>query len=393
MLLTLKVKLQPSEEQRKLLLDTMEQFNAACNRISVEAFSTKTYNKVKLQHILYKGIREEYHLSAQLTIRAIAKVVNSYHSTRAAMWERNKIHRALGEPVEVLRQLEFREHGAIVYDQRILSYKGIDKASITTLDGRIIVPMLMGAYAKVDKKRIKGQADLIYVKGEFYLCIVVDVPEESPITPEGYLGVDLGIVNIATTSDGVRYTGEACDKTRTKYSKLKAGLQSTGTKSAKRRLRIISGRERRFKTSINHKVSKEIVQDAKDTKRAIVIEDLTYIRSRTTVRHEQRERHSKWAFGQLRRFIEYKAKIAGVLVELIDARNTSRTCSECGYVDKNNRHGQVFKCLACGHEENADLNAAKNIAAEGRSQSAYSGLPFGNERKLNRKPRTSVLGS
>ncbi|WP_174591798.1 RNA-guided endonuclease InsQ/TnpB family protein [Methanocella conradii] len=342
MLLILKAKLQPCEEQRRSLLKTMERFNAACNYISKAAFSSKTYNKVKLQRRLYYDIRKKYGLSAQLAIRAISKVVESYKV------ERNTLH-------------EFDEHGAIVYDQRILSFVGLDKVSLNTVDGRLIIPMLIGAYAKLDERRIKGQADLIYVKGEFYLCIVVDVPEESPITPEGYLGVDLGVVNIATTSDGVRYTGEACDKTRTKYCRLKAGLQSTWTKSAKRRLRIISGRERRFKTSINHKISKEIVQAAKGTKRAIVLEDLTYIRSRTTVRHEQRERYSKWAFDQLRSFIEYKAKIAGVLVELIDGRNTSRQCSECGYIDKSNRHGQVFKCLACGHEENADLNAAKNI--------------------------------
>ena len=342
MLLTLKVKLQPTEEQRRSLLKTMERFNAACNYISKAAYASKTYNKVKLQHLLYYDVRTEYGLSAQLAIRAISKVVESY-----------KVERAVPH--------EFGEHGAIVYDQRILSFIGLDKASLNTVDGRIIIPMLVGAYAKLDERRIKGQADLLYVKGEFYLCIVVDVPEESPLTPEGYLGVDLGIINIATTSDGVKYSGESCDKTRTKYGRLKAGLQSCGTKDSKKRLKIISGRERRFKTSMNHKVSKEIVQSAQGTKRAIVLEDLAYIRSRITVRHEQRERHSKWAFDQLRKFIEYKAKMAGILVELIDGRNTSRTCSECGYVDKNNRHGQVFKCLACGHEENADLNAAKNI--------------------------------
>lgn len=279
-------------------------------------------------------------MSAQLAIRAISKVVESYKVERAVLHE-------------------FDEHGAIVYDQRILSFIGLDKASLNTVDGRIIIPMLVGSYAKLDERRIKGQADLICVNGEFYLCIVVDVPEESPLTPEGFLGVDLGIVSIASTSDGIKYTGESCDKTRTRYSRLKAGLQSCGTKDAKKRLKIVSGREHRFKTNINHNISKAIVQTAKDTKRAIVLEDLTYIRSRTTVRHGQRERYAKWAFDQLRSFIEYKAKIAGVPVVLVDGRNTSRTCSDCGYVDKNNRHGQVFKCLACGHEENADINAAK----------------------------------
>ena len=218
LLLTLKVKLQPTQEQRESLFRTMERFNAACNRISKAAFSSKIYNKVKLQHFLYYDIRKDYGLSAQLAIRAIAKVVESYKVERAVLHE-------------------FDEHGAIVYDQRILSLIGLDKASFNNVDGRIIIPMLMGAYAKVDERRIKGQADLIYVKGEFYLCIVVDVPEESPITPEGYLGVDLGIVNIASTSDGVKYTGESCDKTRTRYSKLKAGLQSCGTKDSKKRLK------------------------------------------------------------------------------------------------------------------------------------------------------------
>jgi len=373
MLLTLKVKLQPTMGQRKLLLDTMESFNAACNRISAEAFSTRTFNKVKLQHSLYKNIREEYHLSAQLAIRAISKVVESYKSTRAGIWERNKMHRALGEPIEVPEQIEFRKHGAVVYDPRILSFKGLDQASITTLEGRIIVPMLMGAYAKLEERRIKGQADLVYVDDEFYLCIVVDVPEKPPLTPEGYLGVDLGIVNIATTSDGIVYTGKDCDKTRQKYTTLKAGLQSCGSKRAKRTLKRISRKERRFKTNVNHRISKELVQVAKDTNRGIVLEDLTGIRSRTTVlprariakqnssRHEQRDRHSKWAFKQLRSFIEYKAAIAGIFVKLVDPAYTSQQCSECGYIDKNNRHGQEFYCLACGHTENADTNAAKNI--------------------------------
>ncbi|WP_217423071.1 transposase [Methanocella conradii] len=266
MLLTLKAKLQPTEEQGRSLLKTMERFNAACNSISKVAFSSKTYNKFKLQRLLYYDIRREYGLSAQLAIRAISKVVESYKVERAVLHE-------------------FDEHGAIVYDQRILSFIGLDKASLNTVDGRIIIPMLVGSYAKLDERRIKGQADLIYVKGEFYLCIVVDVPEESPLTPEGFLGVDLGIVNIASTSDGIKYTGESCDKTRTRYSRLKAGLQSCGTKDAKKRLKIVSGREHRFKTNITHNISKAIVQTAKDTKRAIVLEDLTYIRSRTTVRH------------------------------------------------------------------------------------------------------------
>jgi predicted transposase len=184
MLLTLKVKLQPTQEQRQKLLRTMETFNQACDDISKIAIESKTFNKYRLQHQHYYRIREQYKLPAQLAIRAISKVVESYRV------ERRHYH-------------AFDPHGAIVYDQRIMGFKGLDKVSLSTLEGRVVVPLLIGGYAKLDQRRIQGQADLLYIKDEFYLCLVVEQSEAPPLTPEGYLGVDLGIVNLATTSDGV----------------------------------------------------------------------------------------------------------------------------------------------------------------------------------------------
>jgi predicted transposase len=97
MLLTLKVKLNPTDEQRRNLLNTMETFNAACDTISREAYSSKTFNKIKLQHLLYYRVRERSKLPAQLAIRAISKVVESYRTERR-------------------RRHLFDPHGAIVYD-------------------------------------------------------------------------------------------------------------------------------------------------------------------------------------------------------------------------------------------------------------------------------------
>ncbi|MDP2900189.1 MAG: transposase [Candidatus Bathyarchaeota archaeon] len=343
MLLTVKVKLQPTEEQRQRLLGTMETFNRACDDISRTAYESKTYNKYKLQHNLYYRIREQYLLPAQLAIRAISKVVESYKT------ERSHLHL-------------FKPHGTIVYDQRLLSFKGLEKASLVTLEGRVVVPILVGGYAKLEQRRIRGQADLLYVKDEFYLCLVVEQPEEPPLTPEGYLGVDFGIVNLATTSDGVSYSGEKVESVRAHYTGLKAELQHVGTESAKRHLRKPSGREARFKRQTNHIISKELVVVAKDTMRALALEDLKGMRSQATVRHGQRGRHGKWAFGQLRAFVEYKAKVAGVPVLMVDPRDTSRRCSACGCAERLNRISQSeFKCRVCGHAENADFNAAKNI--------------------------------
>ncbi|MCX6654937.1 MAG: transposase, partial [Candidatus Bathyarchaeota archaeon] len=274
---------------------------------------------------------------------------------------------------------------------RIMSFKGLEKVSLATLEGRVVVPLLAGGYAKLDQRRIRGQADLLLIKGEFYLCLVAEQPEEPPLTPEGYLGVDLGIVKLATSSDGVSYSGDEVESVRAHYAGLKGELQRVGTESAKKHLRKLSGRERRFKRQTNHVISKELVVVAKGTRRAIVLEDLRGIRSRVTVRCEQRDRHGKWAFNQLRAFIEYKARVAGVPVLLVDPRDTSRRCSECGHVEKRSRVSQsLFRCRVCGFMEDADLNAARNIRWRAGVNQPIVVCPDGN---LNYKPTPLGVGS
>jgi IS605 OrfB family transposase len=344
MLLTVKSKLITTEEQKSSLLETMEKFNEACDYISEFAYKNRVFGKIIIQKNLYYNIREQFSLSAQMAIRAIGKVTESYKIDKSCMHE-------------------FEKHGAIVYDPRILTFKTADKITILTLKGRIEVSIKYGGYRELDYNRVQGQADLIYKNGVFYLMIVVELPDADPIDVDGTIGVDLGITNLATTSDGKVYSGKKCNDVRAKYAKIKAILQKIGTWNAKKHLKKISGRERRFKKDVNHCISKELVNSAKDTNCSIALEDLTGIRERTTVRKAQRDKHSKWAFSELRSFIEYKAKLLGVLVVLVDPRNTSRQCSVCGYTSKNNRKSQSdFVCCECGHAENADYNASKNIA-------------------------------
>lgn len=155
---TLMVKLDTSEEQHKALLETMHRFNEACNSIAETAFSIRSANKVRLQKIVYRDIREKFGLSAQLTIRAIAKVAEAY--------KRDKTIKP-----------EFRPDGAVVYDQRILSWKGLESVSILSLQGRLKVPVRIGEYQQGRKDRVRGQADLILRNGIFYLAVVVEAPE------------------------------------------------------------------------------------------------------------------------------------------------------------------------------------------------------------------------
>lgn len=175
--------------------------------------------------------------------------------------------------------------------------------------------------------------------------------------------MDLGIKNIAADSDGNTYSGGKVNGLRGRHARLRAKLQSKGTQSAKRLLKKRRRKESRFAADVNHTISKRLVAKAKGTGRGIALEDLSGIRDRVTVRKAQRRSHHSWSFHQLRSFVTYKAKLAGVLVVLVDPRNTSRTCPECGTIDKRNRPTRdLFCCVSCGRAGPADTIAAGNIA-------------------------------
>lgn len=343
MKLTVKVKLLPTPKQKASLVKTIMVFNDACNYISKIAWQNNKFGQVALHHLCYREVRDKFKLSAQMTVRAIGKVKESYR-------------------VDKKTQPGFKKHSALVYDQRILSFRGLDTVSILSLDGRFKIPIVFGSYAKLEQRRIRGQADLLYRKGNLYLCLCIELPDGTPIDLKGTLGVDLGIVNIATTSDGQIFSGKTANKVRQRMTKIKSALQKRGSKSAKRHLKKLSGQEREFKRNINHTISKKIVQIAKDTQQAIALENLKGFR--VTVRKEQREQFGKWAFHELRKFIEYKAKLSGIPVHLVNPKNTSRTCSQCGHIAKANRITQSeFTCIQCGFSLNADINGAINIAS------------------------------
>ena len=178
------------------------------------------------------------------------------------------------------------------------------------------------------------------------------------------LGIDLGVSNIATDSDGKAHSGKAIKNVRYRHRRLRNKLQRLGTLGSRRRLRKLSGQERRFAKHVNHCLSKRIVAKAERTKRAIALEELTHIRTRVRARRSQRATLHSWAFAQLMAFISYKAQLRGVPVHFVDPRNTSRTCPACGHCAKENRKTQAsFVCTSCGFAGPADVIAAGNIAS------------------------------
>jgi IS605 OrfB family transposase len=337
---TLVDKLAPTPDRASSLLATMERFNAACDAIAAVAFRERCANKIALQKVVYHDVRERFELSSQMTVRAISKVVEAY--------KRDKD-----------RQPRFHATGAVPYDERIMSWKGLEAVSLLTLDGRRIIPVRLGPYQEARIEQRQGQADLVYRDGVFFLHVTLDVPEPTPGEPDDFLGVDLGIKNIAVDSDGIVYSSATVNGVRHRHRRLRAKLQAKGTRSARRLLKKRRHREQRFARNENHRISKQLVATAKGTGRGIGLEDLTHIRARVSVRRPQRATLHSWAFGQLRAFVTYKAALAGVPVVFVNPHHTSRTCPACGWVDKANRPSQAaFSCQHCGLAGLADAVAA-----------------------------------
>lgn len=254
-----------------------------------------------------------------------------------------------------------------------MGFKGLDRVSLKTWTDRVVIPLIMGAYQRERFGFAKGQADLVLGRnGKWFLLVTVDLPENAPIPATDFIGVDMGTVHLATSSEDEHFDSNETEATRLHYLRKKRQLQRKAAqkikagkrpKNIRSRLKKISGRERRFKLNTNHRISRRIVDKAKDTGRGIAVEALTGIRDGQRFRKAQRDSISKWAFAELRSFLEYKARLAGVPLVVVDPAYTSQRCFTCGHTERSNRRSRgVFWCRACGFFDHADINAAKNIS-------------------------------
>ena len=338
----LSIKLLPTVEQSESLKKTTDLFIAVCNFLSEQAFEHQKFNKVVLHRQCYYQCREKFqNFSSQLIVRAIGVVCDSYRKRQD-------------------KQTSFSSSMA-VYDARILSWTD-KEASIWTVDGRLKMPIQV--WNQDLFKLPKGESDLIFRNNMWFLQTTVYLPDVPKQDSSKWLGIDLGVTNLAVTSEGTVYSGENIEKARVRFADHRTRLQKRNTPSARRKVRKVGHKESRFRKDINHQISKAIVCRAEGTSMGIALEKLTHINRRTTVRKEQRNRRLSWSFGQLRTFIEYKASEKGIPVRLVSAKNTSRGCSFCGHIAKENRKSQAdFVCVKCGFSLNADWNAALNISS------------------------------
>lgn len=361
--LTLACKLQPTPGQVAKIEATLKAFADACNYAN-QVVKPSVLNGRSIQSLVYDSLREQFGLSANLAVRACARVGAN-----------RKAARVKDKPVK-----SFKPTSAD-YDARIFAFREKDwTVSLTLVGGREHIKLYLGNYqtGKLTGREPTSAQLCKHRDGLYYLHIQLTDVAPEPIKSNKVIGVDFGRRDIAVTSRGNKWDGKQVKDTRDKFAKVRASLQhkaSQGTKTTRkgcrRALKRLSGRERRYQTWLNHTISRAIIRDAIDKSANIAVEDLTGIRDRTNQKPRnktERRRSNNWAFYQLRTFLEYKGIQSGVEVIVVPPAWTSQSCHQCLHIGL--RSDKVFKCGNCSWHGDADLNAAIVISLLGGSVSS-----------------------
>jgi putative transposase len=394
------VKLEPTPEQSAALASTLRAVNEAATWTAQTAFAHGIPREYSLRQHTYAQLKADHGLGSQVAQLVIKKACHAYATIagliKAGRLQGKRAAKATSKPVA------FRADAAQAFDDRCLSWQhDAGTVSIWTVAGRMRGIRFTGHpdHLKTLEACRQGESDLVCRNGTWYLLATVEVPDaEANTDPVDFLGVDMGIVNIATTSDGDNHCGDGLRRYRKRMAKVRAELQAKATKSAKRKLKARSRREARAVKDNNHRIAKQLVSVAERTGRGIGVEDLAGIRDRVRLPAAQRGELNAWSFYQLQAFIAYKAKRAGVPVVVVDARNTSRRCPRCGHTAKANRPNQAdFACRRCGLAGPADKVAAVNVRDRARTTWAFVNTPNVADTPqpaadTSDKPRTSVRG-
>ncbi len=384
-LITAKLKLHTAASQFQALRTTQLAYRDALNSVSRYSFAHgKKSNQEWLQRETYTDVRAVYHLPAQMACNVPRQVGATYK----ALWTKVKQNAQARKQGITKKRYKGLDHPpkyvspTLTYNyHRDYSLKEDSQVSILTLSGRVIVPYT--GYRKhlalMQHDAHIGAAKLWYdrPRKQFYLLVTleVEVADPTPETHQHVVGVDVGQRYLAVTAQldtgASFYSGKQSRAKADHYARLRKRLQHKGTRSATRRLVVISGRERRLKAATNHQISRRMVDQHPHS--LIGLEDLTHIRERTRRKHgkqatkKQRRanRHaSRWAFAELHGYLAYKALLSGSMAVKVDAHYTSQACPRCGYTSEDNRphKGLTFVCQSCHCTLHADLVGARNVA-------------------------------
>lgn len=379
-----KIKLHSSSDSNDLE-HLMNTFRDGCDYVSNYIFNHDfILNKNEIQKAIYYDLRNIYHLKSQLAISCIRSVVDRYKTVKTQLSQKpyhydtgkkDKNGKAIwkSEPRDLnwlWYPINFKRPQADLQRNRDWSKLSNGDLSVAGLTKRVkVTPICHGFDQYFDGTWKLGAAKLLHVNNKWYLHIAAtkDIPELQNDHINNVVGLDRGLRFITNGYDSkgrsIFFNGKQLIAKRRHYKKLRAKLQSKGTKSAKRRLKKIGDRENRWMTNVNHQVTKTLINHY-GPNTLFVIEDLTGIRQTTEkVKKNKRYEQVSWAFYQFEQFLTYKANLYHDSVIKVDAHYTSQRCPKCGRINKNNRdhNKHVYICSNCGYSSNDDRIGAMNI--------------------------------
>ena len=246
----------------KILLEAMEEYSRCISYIANVGFNNGIVNRYRLHHAVYHEARKMFKLKSQFIINAIRVASQTLKSAKS-----NKG----SKPV-------FRKFMPLDFDKRTFTF-GFEKIRLTTLNRRIDIPIEIPEYYWKYLDWDYQTARLTIDKNHrMFIHVTFTRNVHSAISTGNSIGIDLGINHVAVASNKHFFSGIKVKSTMLKYKHLRAKLQAKGTKSAKRLLRRISGREKRFKAWVNHNISKAIISSCNAGDK-IIMENLRGIRS------------------------------------------------------------------------------------------------------------------
>lgn len=404
---TMKLHILPDEASVALFTELTMRYSHACNEISRYVFDNGfILNFMVLQEKLYHTIRDNHGLKAQMTISAFKTVTARYKTVKEQLRQNPyKYKDEDGEWKRIPRTLEWlqkpvhfsRPQADLVRGRDYSFVEGGKLLSVNTLKERVKVrfdaPECFDEY--FDGTWSFGTAKLVSLNSKWYLHIPMTktVPDTFDAEkPSHIVGIDRGLRFLVTTYDETGkcnfVNGRDIMRKRDTFAATRAELQSRGTKSAKRRLKSISGRENRWMTDINHQLSKTLVSRY-GSNTLFVIEDLTGVSfdegNLSARRKNQRMQLRSWSFYQFEQMLTYKAQEAGSCVLKVSEDYTSQRCPKCGRIHKENRHRNIHEyiCDLCGYRSNDDRVGAMNVYTLGTMYVSGDSNPRFGCRKQN----------
>ena len=348
------------------IVETRKQYAKAFN-MSVDCLVTNNSTSKRFLHkVQYERIKEECPTLPTGLIQCARDV--AVEAVKAWNVKRTKLKRKHPKKAERMRRPSMKEKCTMRYDVRTVTLRG-SQLTFSTCDKRVkaiisIPGFFTERYPGSEGWKLKGANIGINRKGRVFVNLIYECPDPEVGNKDGKIvGLDRGVYNIVTTSDGVHYGAKDARRVKRKYNHVRSELQEKGTRSARRRLKAISGCEKRFVHDQNHCISKKLANTDGDVS-IYVLEDLSsmnMLRLRGKSNKTMRKWLSAWSYSDLEFKLIYKCRRNGIRVEFVDARYTSQKCSVCKTIDKASRKGNRYVCRHCGNSMHADVNAAINI--------------------------------